>query len=204
VTKGKSATDMKMTIDAMDLLFRGRVHAFGIMSSDSDFMPLAMRIRQDGLPVYGFGSPTTPQGFRQACTRFINVLALAGEPPEPVAAPAAPAPARSAAAKAAKPDAGADTPIAMTLPPAIAAAPKREKAPVDEVLLKLLIDAYDASKRDEKGFVSLSAMGQLAANRSSFDVRNYGYKRLSDLIEAVPNFQIEQRTGGRSYVRRLR
>jgi uncharacterized protein (TIGR00288 family) len=53
VTKGKSATDMKMTIDAMDLLYRGHVHGFGIMSSDSDFMPLAMRIRQDGVPVYG-------------------------------------------------------------------------------------------------------------------------------------------------------
>ena len=45
LTKGKNATDMKMTIDAMDLLFRGKVEAFGIMSSDSDFMPLAMRIR---------------------------------------------------------------------------------------------------------------------------------------------------------------
>ena len=59
MTKGKNATDMKMTIDAMDLLYRGRVHGFGIMSSDSDFMPLAMRIRQDGLPVYGFGGAAT-------------------------------------------------------------------------------------------------------------------------------------------------
>ena len=75
---------------------------------------------------------------------------------------------------------------------------------MDEDLLKLLIDAYDASKRDARGFVSLSAMGQLAANRSSFDVRNYGYKRLSDLIEAVPNFQIERREDGRAMVRRLR
>jgi len=57
LTKGKNATDMKMTIDAMDLLFRGRIDGFGIMSSDSDFMPLATRIRQDGLPVYGFGIP---------------------------------------------------------------------------------------------------------------------------------------------------
>ena len=76
MTKGKNATDMKMTIDAMDLLYRGRVHGFGIMSSDSDFMPLAMRIRQDGLPVYGFGGAKTPEAFRQACTRFIDVNAL--------------------------------------------------------------------------------------------------------------------------------
>src|SRR3546814_4684128 len=72
LTKGKNATDMKMTIDAMDLLFRGRVQGFGLMTSDSDFMPLAMRIRQDGLPVYGFGTGKTPESFRQACTRFLS------------------------------------------------------------------------------------------------------------------------------------
>ena len=77
VAKGKSATDMKMTIDAMDLLYRGHVHGFGIMSSDSDFMPLAVRIKQDGLPVYGFGTAKTPEAFREACTRFIDVGALA-------------------------------------------------------------------------------------------------------------------------------
>src|SRR3546814_12757996 len=67
---------MKRRIDAMDLRFRGRVQGFGLMTSDSDFMPLAMRIRQDGLPVYGFGTGTTPESFRQACTRFIDVGAL--------------------------------------------------------------------------------------------------------------------------------
>src|SRR3954470_13650033 len=77
LTKGKSSTDMKMIIDGMDLLYSGRVDGFGIMSSDSDFMPLAMRIRQDGLPVYGFGGAKTPESFKQACTRFIDVAALA-------------------------------------------------------------------------------------------------------------------------------
>jgi hypothetical protein len=72
IVKGKSATDMKMTIDAMDLLYRGHVQGFGLMSSDSDFMPLAMRIRQDGLPVYGFGRAKTPESFQAACTRFIH------------------------------------------------------------------------------------------------------------------------------------
>ena len=76
MTKGKNATDMKMTIDAMDMLYRGRVHGFGIMSSDSDFMPLAMRIRQEGYPVYGFGGVKTPEAFRHACSRFIDVNAL--------------------------------------------------------------------------------------------------------------------------------
>ena len=76
VVKGKSATDMRMTIDAMDLLYGGKIDGFGIMSSDSDFMPLAMRIRQEGISVYGFGTAKTPQSFKQACTRFIDVSAL--------------------------------------------------------------------------------------------------------------------------------
>lgn len=94
LTKGKNATDMKMTIDAMDLLFRGKVEAFGIMSSDSDFMPLAMRIRQEGIPVYGFGTSRAPEAFRRACTRFIDVNAISlpvedEETATPTSAPAA-------------------------------------------------------------------------------------------------------------------
>jgi uncharacterized protein (TIGR00288 family) len=77
VVKGKSATDMRMTIDAMDLLYRGNVDGFGIMSSDSDFLPLAQRIREEGLPVYGFGTAKTPVSFQQSCTRFFDVAALA-------------------------------------------------------------------------------------------------------------------------------
>ena len=85
VTKGKSATDMKMIIEAMDLLHGGRVDGFGIMSSDSDFAPLARRIKEQGLMVYGFGTAKTPESFRQACTRFIDVSALT-QPEEPEAA----------------------------------------------------------------------------------------------------------------------
>ena len=81
VVKGKSATDMRMTIDAMDLLYRGNVDGFGIMSSDSDFLPLAQRIREEGQPVYGFGTAKTPLGFRQACTRFFDVAALVANQP---------------------------------------------------------------------------------------------------------------------------
>lgn len=78
VTKGKNASDMKMTIDAMDLLFGGRVHGFGLMSSDSDFAPLVTRLRQDGVPVYGFGTGKAPISFTRACTRFIDLEGLAG------------------------------------------------------------------------------------------------------------------------------
>tara|TARA_R110002072_G_scaffold81148_11_gene185930 strand:+ start:8389 stop:9111 length:723 start_codon:yes stop_codon:yes gene_type:complete len=167
ITKGKNATDMKMTIDAMDLLYRGRVHGFGIMSSDSDFMPLAMRIRQDGHPVYGFGGAKTPEAFREACSRFIDVNALV---------------------KAEQQE-------------------ERKPAPsqhIDEEMLHLLVDAYNASRRDDKGFAKLSEVGQLAGNRSSFDTRNYGFARLIDLIESIPNFSVERRDSGQAYVKRLR
>ena len=165
ITKGKSATDMKMIIDAMDMLYRGHVDGFGIMSSDSDFMPLAMRIRQDGLPVYGFGTAKTPESFRQACTRFIDVGALVE---------------------------------------ADKVGPDEAKKAVDQELLDLLVDAYNAVKRDERGFASIRAVGQRAGNRSSFDTRNYGYARLSELIEAVPNFVTEKREGGAVYIKRVR
>src|SRR5207342_2026041 len=90
VVKGKSATDMRMTIDAMDLLYRGNVDGFGIMSSDSDFLPLGQRIREDGLPVYGFGTAKTPQSFQQSCTRFFDVAALASEEEERLDTPKPP------------------------------------------------------------------------------------------------------------------
>ncbi|MEO1967873.1 MAG: NYN domain-containing protein [Sphingomonadaceae bacterium] len=167
LTRGKNATDMKMTIDAMDLLYRGRVHGFGIMSSDSDFMPLAMRIRQDGYPVYGFGGAKTPEAFREACTRFIDVGALIEGEREEV---------RSS----------------------------KTRHEISDELLQLLVDAYNASKRDEKGFAMLSEVGQRAGNRSSFDARNYGFSRLIDLVEAIPNFATERRDNGQIYIRRLR
>lgn len=168
ITKGKNATDMKMTIDALDLLYNGRVHGFGIMSSDSDFMPLAMRIRQDGVPVYGFGGAKTPEAFRQACTRFIDVNAL------------------------------------IRAEKAEQQASNGEKDEIDQQLLDLLFDAYNASKRDENGFAKLSEVGQRAGNRSSFDARNYGYARLIDLIEAIPHFGIERRDSGQVWLKRLR
>ncbi|MGI4731553.1 MAG: NYN domain-containing protein [Janthinobacterium lividum] len=219
LTKGKNATDMKMTIDAMDLLFRGRVEGFGIMSSDSDFMPLAMRIRQDGVPVYGFGTSRAPEAFRQACTRFIDVGALAGEAPEPEPDVETPPPAarrtrgrrRPVGSAVTTPDLDLDDDvddepgsIAAILPPAIRIESPRVIKPVDAELLKLLIDAYDSVRRDEKGYVSISSLGQLAGNRSSFDARNYGFRNLSDLIETVPNFQTEKRQDGRVFVKRLR
>lgn len=71
LTKGKNATDAAMIIDAMDLLYSNSVDAFALMTSDSDFTPLVMRILESGLPVYGFGESKTPQPFVDACSTFI-------------------------------------------------------------------------------------------------------------------------------------
>ena len=170
VVKGKSATDMRMVIEAMDLLFGGRVDGFGIMSSDSDFLPLAMRIKQDGLPVYGFGTAKTPISFQQSCSRFYDVAALASQNEE-----------------------------ALEAPPA-----EEGQRAVDAELLQLLGAAFKASKRDAEGYASLSEVGQRAKAVSSFAVRNYGFTRLSDLIRAVPNFDVKTGADGRLAVKRLR
>lgn len=70
-TKGKDVTDMMLIIDAMDLLYGNQLDGFCIISSDSDFTPLASRIRESGLMVYGFGETQTPSAFVNACDKFI-------------------------------------------------------------------------------------------------------------------------------------
>ena len=70
-TKGKNASDSALIIDAMDLLYSGNLDAFAIVSSDSDFTRLAMRLRESGATVYGLGRRKTPQSFQSACDRFI-------------------------------------------------------------------------------------------------------------------------------------
>lgn len=173
VTKGKNATDMAMTIDAIDLLNQGKVDGFGLMTSDSDFTPLVTRLRQDGILVYGFGEKKTPEAFKAVCTRFIEIKKLI--------------------ANYADDNAGDNEASGL-----------QEANQVDEDLLALITAAYSEAKRDDKGFTRLSQLGQIAGNRSSFDVRNYGFKSLNELFDALENFKVERRTDGQSYVKRLR
>ena len=168
LTKGKNATDMAMTIDAVDLLYAGKVDGFGIMSSDSDFTPLVTRLRQDGLLVYGFGSAKAPEAFKTACTRYIDVDQLI----------------RTEASDESQ--------------------PTSETQKVDRELIELLGAAWKAASRDEDGFARLQEVGQIAGNRSSFDVRNHGFKRLADLMKAAEgHFRLERRDN-QLLVKRLR
>ncbi len=173
VSKGKNATDMAMTIDAIDLLYQGKVDGFGIMTSDSDFTPLVTRLRQDGIIVYGFGEQKTPQAFKSVCTRFIDIKQL-------IANYAADKPGDK---KSSKPEASGE---------------------VDDDLMELITAAYSEAKRDDKGYAKLQQVGQIAGNRSSFDVRNYGFQSLSDMFDTLPNFSIDRRSDNQVYVKRLR
>jgi uncharacterized LabA/DUF88 family protein len=81
-TTGKNATDSTLIIDAMDLLYTGRIDSFCLVSSDSDFTGLAVRIREAGLRVFGFGEQKTPVAFRNACHKFVFTEVLRPKPLE--------------------------------------------------------------------------------------------------------------------------
>ena len=75
-TSGKNATDSAMIIDAMDILYEGKVNGFCLVSSDSDFTRLATRLREAGMNVIGIGERKTPEPFIVACDRFIYIEIL--------------------------------------------------------------------------------------------------------------------------------
>jgi uncharacterized LabA/DUF88 family protein len=168
---GKNASDMAMVVDAMDLLHSGRFDAFAIVSSDADFTPLAMRLRAQNMRVFGFGEQKTPEPFVNACSTFLYV----DEKP---------------ATAGTDDDAGASVP--------------RKPVPTarlrqDAKLVSLLREAV-ASEKEDDGWSPLGAVGQFIGNRASFDQRNYGYAKLSSLIEASGFFEL-RRDGQQVFVR---
>jgi len=161
-TKGKNATDSAMIIDAMDLLYTQKLDAFCLASSDSDFTPLVMRIRANGLKVYGFGEKKTPTPFVNACSKFLyleNLGTLSQVNEETTASP------QKKSAKELKSD------------------PK---------LVGLLRNAVEACMLED-GWSSLALVGSHISNQASFDPRNFGYRKLGDLIEATGLFEFERR-----------
>ncbi|MGL4196820.1 MAG: NYN domain-containing protein [Allorhizobium sp.] len=166
-TTGKNATDGAMIIDAMDLLYTGRFSGFCIVSSDSDFARLAARIREQGVTVYGFGERKTPRPFITACDKFVyfDVLNATGEQKEVEA---------------------------IAAPKAAAAKPAPAKAALDRAALDMLAKAVTASA-DEDGRANLARVGaHLAKQSPDFDARNYGFPRLSELVEASGIVEVER------------
>jgi uncharacterized protein (TIGR00288 family) len=163
-SKGKNASDMALVIDAMAMLYTDSPDAFGIVSSDADFTPLVMHLRERGAAVYGFGAQKTPEPFVNACSRFLFLDKLAeGGTDEATgaAAPAGAAPLR--------------VPTAQL---------KR-----DARLVTLLRNAV-AAAADENGWARVGAVGQQIANQASFDPRNYGYATLTKLLAATQLFEM--------------
>ena len=87
-TRGKNSTDSALIIDAMDLLYAGNVEAFALVTSDSDFTSLALRLRESGKVVYGLGGAKTPASLQNACDRFIRLESLGEPESEPAVEPA--------------------------------------------------------------------------------------------------------------------
>ena len=133
-----------MTIDAIDLLYQGKVD--------------------------GFGEKKTPEASQAVCTRFLYIDELIANTRD--------------VAPGNKPE----------------AKPKAELADLNDLILA----AYREAKRDEKGYALLQQVGQIAGNRSSFDVRNYGFTSLSELFESLDNFDLDRRDNNQIWVKRLR
>lgn len=172
-TKGKNATDSALIIDAMDVLHSRVVDGFCLVSSDSDFTRLATRIREAGLSVYGFGARTTPTPFVAACDKFIYLEIL--KPEVEVQQVSVQSEAKQPAA------------VAETDEPAIAHIP---------ALQPLVLSALEKTARED-GWSTLAALGgQISRDHSSFDPRNYSFKRLSDLVRGQTYLQTREVPSG--------
>ncbi len=166
---GKNASDMAMVIDAMDLLHAGSVDGFAVVSGDADFTPLVMRILTEGAKVYGFGQRQTPEPFINACSQFTYVEGLGESVPENQESPESPV-------------------TALTRVP-------QQKLRGDARLVKMLRSAVDAAG-GEDGWANLAAVGHQIGNQASFDPRNYGYAKLSGMVEATGLFDVRRQSHG--------
>ena len=170
-TVGKNATDSALIIDAMDLLYSGNVDGFAIVSSDSDFTPLATRLRESGKRVIGVGQRKTPKAFVEACERFLflEVLANGGAADE------------------------GDAEFVRIEP----------TRPIESVLTR----ALQKVDTDDDDWAPLSALGNhLRRTDPSFDSRNYGCGKLSELVRAQGYVETKTVSGangnGQLWVRR--
>jgi Fe-S-cluster formation regulator IscX/YfhJ len=172
-TTGKNSSDSAMIIDAMDILYTGRVDGFCLVSSDSDFTRLATRLREAGMKVFGMGEQKTPAPFRAACNKFIYIEILEQKETSP------------------------------SQPEKKAEKTKKEKAltKVDHALLTLLSSSIN-DIADENGWAFLGELGSLVIKkRPDFDPRNYGFEKLLPLIKSLNKFEIDERETGRKNVK---
>ena len=172
-TKGKNSSDSALIIDAMDILYTGDIDGFCIISSDSDFTRLATRLREAGKQVFGMGERKTPTPFIASCNKFIYIEILQKKTNEPVVS------------RAKKPEPIKKSPPVET---------------IDQDLIKLISDSIN-DIAEEDGWVFLGVLGNLILKKQpDFDPRNYGHKKLVDLIKSIEGIEIDERPTGKKNV----
>lgn len=175
---GKNATDGAMIIDAMDLLHENRPDSFCIVSSDGDFTRLAVRIREEGVDVHGFGDRQTPSSFVAACSSFTRFDRL--RPPEKMRLLAA------GTTADAEQTAGRETDLF---------------AHAWQQMLVMMEEAVCASI-EEDGWSPLAKVGLwLALHEPGFDPRHFGFAGLGDLVDACPAVNVRRCGEGGHLVR---
>lgn len=189
-TTGKNATDSALIIDAMDLLYQAPLDGFCIVSSDSDFTRLAVRFRESGKQVYGFGEQKTPDSLIAACNKFIYIEILTQNKvdiPAEAPTPATEIEAKPTPASALEKASGTETTAALQ--PGIRKSGK--ELAMDTKLVTLIRSAIEALS-DEDGFAHTGAVkNHIMKNASAFDSRNYGYAKFSELIKATGLFEMD-------------
>ncbi|HEY5556955.1 NYN domain-containing protein [Acetobacterium sp.] len=169
-TKGKNATDMAMVIDAMDILYTNNIDVFCIVTSDSDFTKLAMRLRESQAYVIGMGESKTPIALTKACNKFLHLDLIASDEPKIVEI-----------VENVQNEKNAEIPETM----------ESNVTPISQIQESILnmIAESDCLTLGEVG----SSLGKLFTD---FDVRNYGYTKLNVFIrEEFPKIHIEEKDG---------
>ena len=200
-TTGKNSTDSAMIIDAMDILYSGRVEGFCLVSSDSDFTRLAARLRESGMTVIGMGESKTPNSFIAACNKFkyLDILSAADEEePEEAAAPKAEPVKKAAQPKKAAPKAAKkpkEEPKAEKEKPA--ETKKQQEKAIEEPRTSLrtirrALRTIVRENSDEDNWIMVSQVGNLLDKRyTDFDVRNFGFSKLTPFLESLDMFEIK-------------
>lgn len=198
-TVGKNSSDSAMIIDAMDLLYSDKVDGFCIVSSDSDFTRLAIRLRESGMKVIGIGEKKTPNSFIVACDRFIYIEVLDGaikktrKTTTPQNKSQKPAPTPVSGAKK-----SVETSIVEQAPP------KETSNKIDNQTIELIEDTLDAIG-DEDGWAFLGDVGNLIVKKKpEFDPRNYGFSKLTPMLKSLTDIlEIDERESDKKGIKHV-
>jgi uncharacterized LabA/DUF88 family protein len=209
---GKNSSDSAMIIDAMDILYSGRVDGFCIISSDSDFTRLAIRLREAGMRVIGFGERKTLPALISACDKFIYLEILKKQTEEPISPVAVTKIKRSrkkastpesVAAEKAQPEKTANETSPTERPAAENASANATIKTIDNGVIKLIADSI-SDVADEGGWAFLGDLGNLLLKKQpDFDPRNYGFKKLVPLIKSLNQFEIDERETGKGNIKHV-